>query len=64
VGTHPDHRRRKLSTVLMYYGMRKLVELKGDYAYVGTGSREAPNKLYESLGFNEVDTNYEWLKKI
>jgi mycothiol synthase len=60
VGTHPDHRRRGLSTVLMYLGMRKLVELGADYVYVGTGSREAPNRLYSSLGFNEVDTSYEW----
>jgi len=64
VGTHPEHRRKGLSSVLMYRGVRKLVELGADYVYVGTGSREAPNRLYDSMGFNENDTSYQWSKTL
>jgi GNAT superfamily N-acetyltransferase len=64
VGTHPDHRRKGLSSVLMHHGMEKLIELGADYVYVGTGSRVPANRLYDSMGFDENDTSYQWSKTL
>ncbi|MBN2334813.1 GNAT family N-acetyltransferase [Candidatus Bathyarchaeota archaeon] len=64
VGTHPMHRRKGLATQLMFHGMKRLAEFGADYVYVGTGSREAPNRLYESIGFTEADRSREWSRAL
>lgn len=64
VGTHPMHRRRGLSSILLCHGMGKLIEMGADYVYVGTGSRRPANRLHDSMGFNENDPCYQWSKAI
>jgi GNAT superfamily N-acetyltransferase len=63
VGTHPAHRQRGLGKAVVSEGLRWLQALGATEAYVGTSTRPAPNRLYESLGFTDVDAEYGWRKE-
>jgi mycothiol synthase len=63
VGTHPDHRRRGLAKAVMCEGLRRLKELGATVAFVGTGYDAPANRLYESVGFTEVDVVDRWQKE-
>jgi mycothiol synthase len=63
VGTHPDHRRRGLAKAVMCEGLRQLKELGATVAFVGTGYDAPANRLYESVGFTEVDVVDRWQKE-
>ena len=62
VCTHPDHLRRKLAQAAMVEGLRRLAALGAAMAEVGTGDMVAANRLYESLGFTDVDIDHAWRK--
>jgi mycothiol synthase len=62
VGTHPAHRRRGLAKGMMCEGLRRLAALGATQAYVGVGTGEAANRLYESVGFSEEMRDYHWQK--
>lgn len=62
VGTHPDHRQKKLAQAVMAEGLRRL-RLRGiQTVYVGTGDMIPANRLYESLGFTDFHQSFIWRK--
>jgi GNAT superfamily N-acetyltransferase len=63
VGTHPDHRRRGLASLVMSRGLDWMRQRGLEVAFVGTGVRNASNQLYASLGFEvaELYQQWEWL---
>ncbi|MBA2453351.1 MAG: GNAT family N-acetyltransferase [Chloroflexia bacterium] len=65
VGCHADHQRRGLSSAVMAEGMRRARSLGAEVVCVlANGDDIASNRLYESLGFQLVDRNYEWKKTL
>jgi predicted N-acetyltransferase YhbS len=65
VGCHVDHQRRGLAAAVMSEGMRRARDLGAETVCVLSGGDEVgPNTLYESLGFQFVDRNYEWKKLV
>jgi ribosomal protein S18 acetylase RimI-like enzyme len=60
VGTHPDHRKLGLGKAMMCEGLERLARLRARMAYVDCDLDEAPNRLYESVGFREYDWLYHW----
>ncbi len=63
VGTHPDHRRRKLASLVMWEGMRRL-QARGDIDRVvlDTGDAVPANRLYDALGFKDNRRTHRWHK--
>ncbi len=65
VGCHPDHQRRGLTKIAMQQGLRRLYQLGVQRASVSGWYRNtAATRLYESLGFEAVDRNYAWKKRL
>ncbi len=62
VCTHPEHLRQGLAQTLMFEVLHQLDELGYEEITVGTGSAEAANRLYESLGFTEFHSGSYWRK--
>lgn len=62
VCTHPDHRQKGLARALMGEGMRRLKALGALDVTVGTGDMVPANRLYESVGFDEVYKGCIWRK--
>jgi len=62
VGTHPAHQRRGLGRAVMSEGLRRLKALGATMAYLGVGTGEAANRLYEAVGFSESDAEHCWQK--
>jgi predicted GNAT family acetyltransferase len=62
VCTHPEHRRKRLASTLMYDGLHRIRDLGASHCWVGTGIGMDANKLYESVGFTETYTAYTWEK--
>jgi ribosomal protein S18 acetylase RimI-like enzyme len=60
VGTHPDHRRRRLASAVMSRGMGWMRDRGLASACVGTGVRNASNHLYASLGFRVAELYHLW----
>lgn len=60
VCTHPDHRRKGLAQALMFEGLYRIHALGAREMYVDTGTAEAANALYESIGFTEAYKGYTW----
>jgi ribosomal protein S18 acetylase RimI-like enzyme len=65
VGTHPDHQRRGLGRAIMAEGLRRLTALGATKAFVSTGlDNLGANALYTAIGFQAVDENVSWTKKL
>jgi ribosomal protein S18 acetylase RimI-like enzyme len=62
VGTHPDHRRLGLAKGMMAEGLRRVKALGATKTFVGVGSGEAANRLYESVGFTSSSRDFHWQK--
>ncbi len=63
VGTHSAHRRRGLARAVMVEGLRRLRALGAHTALVNTYYEDEPAiRLYESLGFREVDRFCAWVR--
>jgi ribosomal protein S18 acetylase RimI-like enzyme len=62
VGTHPAHQRRGLGKAIMTEGLRRLKALGATMAYLGVGTDEGANRLYEAVGFRERDAEHCWQK--
>jgi ribosomal protein S18 acetylase RimI-like enzyme len=60
VCTHPDHRRRGLALALMHEGLLRLRAMGALEVTVDTGSMEAANRLYDSVGFTERHKGSYW----
>jgi mycothiol synthase len=60
VCTHPDHRRHGLAEALLRRGLAEVRRAGAVQACVDTGSGEAPNRLYEGVGFDEVYPAWDW----
>ena len=63
VCTHPNHQRQGLARTLMLEGLRRLYALGAVDVTVGTGDMIPANRLYDSLGFTEVQKGYVWQKQ-
>lgn len=65
VGTHSAHRRRGLARAVLVEGLRRLQALGAQTALVNAYSEDtAAIRLYESLGFTEIDRGYAWQKTL
>lgn len=65
VGCHPDFQRRGLAKAVMTEGLRRLHVLGAQTACVlNWHDNAAPAKLYEQLGFRELDRNRQWRKQL
>ncbi len=65
VGCHPDFQRRGLAKAVMIEGLRRLQALGAQTACVLNWHEDpAPAKLYQRLGFHELDRNYQWKKQV
>lgn len=65
VGTHPAHRRKGLGRAVMLEGLRRLRELGAESALVTyTGGNEAAARLYESVGFEVVNREHLYGRKL
>lgn len=64
VCTHPAHLRKGLARTLMTEALCRLKTIGATDVYVGTGDKEAANRLYESVGFAEAYKGYEWFKQL
>ncbi len=64
VCTHPEHRRKGLAQQLMFEGLHRLRALGAQIVEVGTGTAEAANALYESIGFSEAHRCFTWRKTV
>ncbi len=63
VGTHPDHRRKRLARVLMLEGIRRLQMLgTADTVYVANWGTADAGKLYASLGLEHYTSTRAWVK--
>ncbi len=61
VGTHPDHRRLGLAAAVCREALRRLAAVGAEWALVLAHANEpGPNRLYESLGFEEVHRSSLW----
>ena len=60
VCTHPDHRRRGLAETLIREGLERARRQGATQACVDTGSDDAANRLYATVGFGEVFVEREW----
>ena len=60
VGTHPEHRRRGLASLVMSRGMDWMRQRGLGVAFVGTGVRNPSNQLYASLGFEVAELYHQW----
>jgi mycothiol synthase len=64
VCTHPEHRRLGLAQALMVEGLRRLRALGAVDVTVETGDAQAANRLYDSLGFDEIERGTLWRKEL
>jgi len=64
VCTHPDHLRRGLARALMIEGLRRLTAIGATDVQVETGDREAANRLYDAIGFEDVYRGTVWRKRL
>ncbi|MCP4546275.1 MAG: GNAT family N-acetyltransferase [bacterium] len=64
VCTHPDHLRLGLAQTLMFEALHRLVDYGARDVTVGTGTAEAANRLYDSIGFKEVQKGSFWRIKL
>ena len=62
VCTHPEHRQRGLAQALMQEGLLRLQARGALDVIVDTGDMIAANRLYDSLGFDEVCKGHAWQK--
>jgi mycothiol synthase len=62
VCTHPEHRQRGLAQALMHEGLLRLQARGALDVIVDTGDMIPANRLYDSLGFDEVCKGYAWQK--
>lgn len=62
VCTHPNHQRHGLARTLMLEGLRRLYNRGAVDVTVGTGDMIPANRLYDSLGFTEVQKGHVWQK--
>ena len=62
VCTHPEHLRLGLAQTLMFETIHRLADLGAVDITVGTGTAEAANGLYDSIGFTEVSRGRYWRK--
>lgn len=62
VCTHPNHRRHGLAQSLLVEGLHRLRALGAVEVTVGTGDMIPANRLYDSIGFTEVQKGYVWQK--
>lgn len=60
VCTHPDHRRKGLAQALMFEGLHRLRALGAQHVHVDTGSMDAANALYNTIGFTETYRGWYW----
>lgn len=60
VGTHADHRRRSLASLVMAHGLDWMRGRGLRRAFVGTGVRNTSTYLYASLGFSVAELNHQW----
>ncbi len=60
VCTHPDHRRQGLAQALMFEGLNRLKLLGAQHVHVDTGSMDAANALYNTIGFTEAYRGWYW----
>jgi mycothiol synthase len=61
VGCHPAHRRRGLARAVLHAGFRSLLHLGSVSACVmSAGGAPAATRLYQSAGFDIVDTMHHW----
>jgi len=63
VCTHPDHQRRGLAQSLMREGLLRLRALGVVDVLVDTGDMIPANRLYDSIGFSEVQKTFAWRKR-
>lgn len=64
-GTHPAHRRKGLGLAVMLEGLRRLRTLGAETALVThVGGNEAAARLYGSAGFEVVDREYLYGRKL
>lgn len=65
LGCHPEHRRRGLSKTLLLQGLKLLKTHGISKVYVKTSFKnKAAISLYKSTGFNIIDKEYVWEKKL
>lgn len=65
VGCTQAHQRKGLTRALMMAGCQHLKHLGAETAIVDAWSEDiAPNKLYESCGFKEIDRFHPWNKRL
>lgn len=65
VGCTQAHQRKGLTRALIMAGCRHLKRLGAKTAIVDAWSEDlAPNKLYESCGFKEIDRFHPWKKRL
>lgn len=64
VCTHPDHRQRGLAQSLMREGLLRLRTLGAVDVLVDTGDMIPANRLYDSMGFSEVQKTFAWRKVV
>jgi len=62
VCTHPDHLQKGLARALMWEALRRARALGALSASTETGTAEAANRLYESIGFTETYEIGVWRK--
>lgn len=62
VCTHPEHRQRGLAQALMHEGLLRLQARGALDVIVDTGDMIPANRLYDSLGFDEVCKGHAWQK--
>lgn len=62
VCTHPDHRRHGLAQALMQEGLLRLRALGAVDVIVDTGDMVPANRLYDSIGFSEVQRGRNWCR--
>jgi mycothiol synthase len=65
VGCHPEHRRRGLARAAIEEGLRRMRERGAREVLVVTGGGNAGARaLYESIGFDEVGRDRDWVKAL
>lgn len=64
VCTHPDHRQKGLAQNLMREGLLRLRALGVVDVFVDTGDMLPANRLYDSIGFSEVQKTFAWRKVV
>ena len=62
VCTHPDHRRAGLARACMAEGLARAKAAGATDATVSTGHDNPSNRIYEQLGFDEVEVVEAWTK--